>query len=231
MNESGKQTEQETEAGYLRMVEAILFAAREPLTLADIASRLPQDADVAALVDCLVGLYENRGIVLVEVAGRFQFRTAEDLAYLMRQDVEEPRKLSRAAVETLAIIAYHQPVTRGEIEDIRGVGLSRGMLDVLLEAGWVQPCGRKRTPGRPLIYGTTDDFLVHFGLQSRDDLPGLSDLKAMGLLDRVEDAMTALSTGSEADEALSAGDDPRQQDLEDAIRQAEAGQPEEENRS
>ncbi len=231
MSELDEQAEQETQSEHLRMVEAILFAAREPLTLEDIASRLPQGADVAGLVKRLAGLYENRGIVLAEVAGRFQFRTAGDLAYLMRHDVDEPKRLSRAAVETLAIIAYHQPVTRGEIEDIRGVGLSRGTLDVLLEAGWVQPRGRKQTPGRPLMYGTTDDFLVHFGLESRDDLPGLSDLKALGLLDSVDDAMTAFYTDRTAGETTSASHDPRQGDLEDAIRQAEARQVEEEDPS
>ena len=147
-----------------RMVEALLFAAAEPLSVSDLARRLPANIDVAAALAALGALYENRGVRLVEVAGRWRFQTADDLAFLMTQQREEPRRLSRAAQETLAIVAYHQPVTRAEIEAIRGVQASRGTLDLLLEIGFVRPRGRRRTPGRPVTYATTDAFLEHFGL-------------------------------------------------------------------
>jgi segregation and condensation protein B len=166
-----------------RMVEALLFAAAEPLSVSDLAKRLPANIDVAAALAALGALYENRGVRLVEVAGRWRFQTADDLAFLMTQQREEPRRLSRAAQETLAIVAYHQPVTRAEIEAIRGVQASRGTLDVLLEIGFVRPRGRRRTPGRPVTYATTDAFLEHFGLASLVDLPGAAEMKAAGLLD------------------------------------------------
>jgi len=165
-----------------RMVEALLFAAAEPLSVSDLARRLPEGADVAAALAALGAQYEGRGVRLAEVAGRWRFQTAEDLAWLMTVEREEPRRLSRAAQETLAIIAYHQPVTRAEIEAIRGVQASRGTLDVLLEIGFVRPRGRRRTPGRPVTYATTDDFLEHFGLASLADLPGAAEMKAAGLL-------------------------------------------------
>ncbi len=165
-----------------RQVEALLFAAAEPLSLADLARRLPEGADVEAALSALAGRYEGRGVELSQVAGRWRFATAPDLAALMVEEREEPRRLSRAANETLAIIAYHQPITRAEIEAIRGVALSKGTLDTLLEVGWVRMRGRRRTPGRPVTYGTADAFLEHFGLESFADLPGAADMKAAGLL-------------------------------------------------
>jgi segregation and condensation protein B len=166
-----------------RMVEALLFAAAEPLGVTDLARRLPDGADAAAALAALAGRYEGRGVRLVEVGGRWRFQTADDLAFLMTLERDEPRRLSRAAQETLAIIAYHQPATRAEIESIRGVQASRGTLDVLLEIGFVRPRGRRRTPGRPVTYATTDAFLEHFGLASLADLPGAAEMKAAGLLD------------------------------------------------
>ena len=164
------------------MIEALLFAAAEPLSVKDLASRLPDGVDIAAGLAALSDRYADRGVSLVEVAGRWRFQTADDLAFLMTLEREEPRRLSRAAQETLAIVAYHQPVTRAEIEAIRGVQASRGTLDVLLEIGFVRPRGRRRTPGRPVTYATTDDFLEHFGLASLADLPGAAEMKAAGLL-------------------------------------------------
>jgi segregation and condensation protein B len=166
----------------LRIAEALLFASEAPLAEEDIAAALPEGVDVAAVMAALQARYEGAGVQPVRVAGKWQFRTAADLAHLLRK--EEPRKvrLSRSALETLAVIAYHQPVTRAEIEDIRGVSMSRGVLDALLETGWVRIRGRRRSPGRPVTYGTTEAFLVHFGLDSIADLPGLSELKAAGLL-------------------------------------------------
>ena len=165
-----------------RMVEALLFAAAEPLSVADLARRLPQGADVAGALAALGARYEGRGVRLAEVAGRWRLQTADDLAFLMTEERAEPRRLSRAAQETLAIVAYHQPVTRAEIEAIRGVQASRGTLDVLLEIGFVRPRARRRTPGRPVTYATTDVFLEHFGLATLADLPGAAEMKAAGLL-------------------------------------------------
>jgi segregation and condensation protein B len=166
-----------------RCVEALLFAAAEPLSEADLARRLPEGADPAAAIRALREQYEGRGVELVEVAGRWRLQTAADLAFLMTEEREEPRRLSKAAQETLAIIAYHQPVTRAEIEAVRGVQASKGTLDVLLELGLVRMRGRRRTPGRPVTYGTTDSFLEHYGLATLADLPGMTDMKALGLLD------------------------------------------------
>ncbi|MGL4542102.1 MAG: SMC-Scp complex subunit ScpB [Polymorphobacter sp.] len=168
----------------LREVEAILFAAAAPLTSAELARLLSVADDVPALLLELAESYAPRGIQLVERGGRWHFQTAPDLGHIIRPTRETPRKLSRAAVETLAIIAYHTAVTRAEIEEIRGVSVSGGTIDVLMEAGWVRPAGRRETAGRPLQYATTPQFLVHFGLDSRRDLPGISDLRAAGLLDR-----------------------------------------------
>jgi len=165
-----------------RMIEALLFAAAEPLSDKDLAERLPEGADIAAAIEALRARYEGRGVELACVAGRWRFQTAADLAFLMTREREEPRKLSRAAQETLAIIAYHQPVTRAEIEDIRGVETSKGTLDTLLETEWVRMRGRRRTPGRPVTYGTTDSFLDHFALEEIRDLPGMDELKGAGLL-------------------------------------------------
>jgi len=168
-----------------RMVEAVLFAASEPLDEASLAANLPAGIDVAAILTDLVREYSTRGVHLQRVSGKWAFRTAADLAFLLRKESERERRLSRAAIETLAIIAYHQPVTRAEIEDIRGVTASKGTLDVLLETEWIRPRGRRRTLGRPLTYGTTTAFENHFGLESIRDLPGLDELKAAGLLDKV----------------------------------------------
>jgi len=167
----------------LRRLEALLFASSEPLDAKALSRALDADDDVVALLQALQAEYKDRGVTLVRVAGRWQFRTADDLSYLLERQQKEERKLSKAALETLAIIAYHQPVTRAEIEDIRGVQTSPGTLDVLMETDWIRPRGRRRAPGRPLTYGTTERFLVHFGLDSIKDLPGLADLKAAGLLD------------------------------------------------
>ena len=168
---------------HLRMLEAILFAASEPLSAKALATSLPQGADVPGLLAELQGIYEKRGVNLVCVAEKWQFRTAPDLAFLLRKEQPEQKRLSRAAIETLAIVAYHQPVTRAEIEDIRGVAVSKGTVDALMEVGWVRIRGRKRTPGRPVTYGTTDEFLVHFGLENVGHLPGTDELKAAGFLD------------------------------------------------
>jgi len=167
----------------LRMLEALLFAAAEPLDEATLAAKLPRGADAADLLDRLQERYEGRGVDLVCVAGAWRFQTAGDLAWLLEDVREEPRKLSAAARETLAIIAYHQPVTRAEIEEIRGVAVSRGTLDLLMEIGWLRMRGRRRSPGRPVTYGTSEAFLSHFGLESLADLPGKAELKAAGLLD------------------------------------------------
>lgn len=167
----------------LRMVEALFFAAAEPLDVDSIAARLPDGADVGALIEDLQTAYENRGVNLVRVADKFMLRTAEDLSFLMRREAVEQKKLSRAALETLAIIAYHQPVTRAEIEDIRGVSVSKGTIDVLMETTWIRLRGRRRTPGRPVTYGTSDEFLIHYGLENISDLPGLEELRGSGMLD------------------------------------------------
>ena len=167
----------------LRILEALLFAASEPLAEAFLATHLKSEDDVAALLEELKGFYASRGVNLVRVAGKWAFRTAEDLSYLLERHATEQRRLSKAAMETLAIIAYHQPVTRAEIEEIRGVAVSPGTLDVLMEVGWVRLRGRRRAPGRPITYGTTEQFLDHFGLDAIKDLPGLAELKGSGLLD------------------------------------------------
>lgn len=167
----------------LRIVEAILFAAPEPMSEEQIALSLIEGENVAALLSDLQEIYATRGVNLVKVAGKWAFRTADDLAYLLQRYAREERRLSKAALETLAIIAYHQPVTRAEIEEIRGVSTSAGTIDILLETGWIRPRGRRRAPGRPVTYGTTQDFLAHFGIDTIKDLPGLAELKGAGLLD------------------------------------------------
>lgn len=168
---------------HLRVVEAMVFASPQPLSEKKIAAHLPPETDVGALLVQLQAEYSDRGVHLVRVAGKWAFRTADDLSYLLEKHAVEQRRLSKAALETLAIIAYHQPVTRAEIEEIRGVQTSRGTLDVLMETAWIRPRGRRRSPGKPLTYGTTDEFLSHFGLESVGDLPGLAELKGAGLLD------------------------------------------------
>jgi segregation and condensation protein B len=167
----------------LRLIESLLFAAGEPLDNKTLRERLPEGVDIEASMRLLQAEYAPRGVNLVRVAGKWMFRTANDLAWLLARDTVEPKKLSRAANETLAIIAYHQPVTRAEIEEIRGVSVSKGTIDVLLETGWIRPRGRRKAPGRPLTFGTTEAFLSHFGLETISDLPGLDELKGTGLLD------------------------------------------------
>ncbi|MBK1668348.1 SMC-Scp complex subunit ScpB [Rhodovibrio sodomensis] len=190
----------------LRLLEAVLFAAAEPKTPGELSRHLPADADVGDLLSELQQLYANRGVQLRRIGGAYAFRTAEDLAGQLRIDREVTRKLSRAAVETLAIVAYHQPVTRGEIEEIRGVSLNKGTLDTLLEAEFIRPRGRRQTPGRPVTWCTTQSFLDHFGLSEIKDLPGLEELKASGLIDQ-RPAMASLSARGLLGEAAEQ-DDP-----------------------
>jgi segregation and condensation protein B len=168
---------------HLRLIEALLFAGTQALDEKDLSDRLPNDANLPMLLADLTALYANRGVNVVQVAGGYAFRTASDLSEKLKIERPVTRKLSRAAIETLAIIAYHQPVTRTEIEQVRGVGLSKGTLDLLFEQNWIRPMGRRRVPGRPVTWGTTDFFLEHFGLASLDDLPGQEEMKAAGLLD------------------------------------------------
>jgi len=184
----------------VRGVEAALFAAEEPLTAEELSAHLG-GADVRAALRELEEHYRERGVRLVERARRWQFQTAPDLAHLLRREREQVRKLSRAATEVLAIVAYHEPVSRAEIEAIRGVQTSPGTLDVLMEAGWVRIAGRREVPGRPVIYATTPEFLSHFGLESRRDLPGIDELKAAGLLDPVDAALEELATAGASQEA------------------------------
>jgi segregation and condensation protein B len=180
----------------MRAIEATLFASATPLGVDEIAEHVGE-GDVELALGRLAAHYEGRGVELVERGGRWHFQTAPDLAHLLRRTREEPRRLSRAATETLAIIAYHEPVSRAEIEAIRGVQISKGTLDVLMDAGWVRPAGRREGPGRPLLYATTPEFLTHFGLASRRDLPGIDDLKAAGLLDPLDEAVFQLQLESE----------------------------------
>ena len=175
----------------LRLIEALLFASAEPMAPAQLARFLPEETDLDAILADLEALYASRGVNLVRRGGRWAFRTAEDLGPRMELENKVQRKLSRVALETLAVVAYHQPVTRGEIEEIRGVALSKGTLDTLLEIGWIRPKGRRKTPGRPVTWGTSEAFLDHFGLESLDALPGVEELKAAGLLDS-RPAITAL---------------------------------------
>ena len=167
----------------LRVVEAMLFASADPVGIEKFQQFLPGGTDVMGLLADLQSNYENRGVNLVQVAGKWALRTAQDMSSILRRETTEQKKLSKAALETLAIVAYHQPVTRAEIEDIRGVAISKGTLDNLLEIGWVRMRGRRKTPGRPVTYGSTPEFLSHFGLNELTDLPGLHELKAAGLLD------------------------------------------------
>jgi segregation and condensation protein B len=180
----------------VRAIEATLFASAEPLTVEELVEHVG-DGDVEIALGQLAAHYEGRGIELVERGGRWHFQTAPDLAHLLRRTREEVRRLSRAATETLAIIAYHEPVSRAEIEAICDVQISRDTLDVLMDAGWVRPAGRREGPGRPLLYATTQEFLTHFGLSSRRDLPGIDDLKAAGLLDPLDESMFQLQLESE----------------------------------
>jgi segregation and condensation protein B len=167
----------------LRLLEAMLFASAEPLDEKSLAARLPQGTNVREALVQLQEEYATRGVNLLRIGGKWTFRTANDLSWLLSKETVETRKLSRAAIETLAIIAYHQPVTRAEIEELRGVSTSKGSVDVLLETGWIRPRGRRKSPGRPLTYGTSEAFLSHFGLDAVGDLPGLEELKGAGMLD------------------------------------------------
>ncbi|WP_271439179.1 SMC-Scp complex subunit ScpB [Pontixanthobacter luteolus] len=190
-----------------RAVEATLFAAEEPMTLEALAGHLG-DADLPAVREAVRQLadhYEGRGIELVERSRKWHFQTSPDLAHLLRREREQVRRLSRAATEVLAIVAYHEPVSRAEIESIRGVQTAKGTVDVLMEAGWIKIAGRREVPGRPVIYATTAEFLQHFGLQTRKDLPGLDELRAAGLLDPVDEAYDALI---ETDEPQGLADTP-----------------------
>jgi segregation and condensation protein B len=197
---------------HLRIVEALLFASTDPVDETALARALPEGSDIRAVLAELQRHYEGRGVNLMKVAGKWQMRTANDLAFLLRKQAVEERKLSRAAIETLAIVAYHQPVTRAEIEDIRGVMVSKGTVDALMEAGWVRIRGRRRTPGRPVTYGTTEAFLTHFGLESVGDLPGMDDLKAAGFLDAVPPSSFSVPNPSDA---LAPDEDPYEGDEEE----------------
>ncbi len=208
----------EIDPQHLRLLEAMLFSAAEPLSEAAIAERMPDGAPVAALLAALAEVYRDRGVTLVTVGGCWLFRTAEDLSEQLRVHMQVPKRLSRAAMETLAIVAYHQPVTRAEIEEIRGVGLSKGTLDALMEQGWIGPRGRRRTAGRPVTWGTTQRFLATFGLAAIGDLPGLDDLKAAGLLDKrpaIQITDVQEGAGEDADEAPFDEDEPLDMDLPD----------------
>jgi segregation and condensation protein B len=191
----------------LRILEALLFAAEEPLDEKTLVARLPAGLDVRALLAQLQEEYASRGVNLVRVGGKWTLRTASDLAWLLTREAVVSRKLSRAAIETLSIVAYHQPVTRAEIEDIRGVTTSKGTLDVLLETGWIRLRGRRKAPGRPVTYGTTEAFLSHFGLEAVNDLPGLDELKGAGLVERAVPTEFAVPVPSD-DPALRDDEEP-----------------------
>ena len=182
----------------VRVAEALLFAAAQPMSQEELAARLPAGTDVARLLDELSRIYAQRGVNLVRVAGRWAFRTAADLSFLLAREVTTPQKLSRAAMEVLAIIAYHQPTTRAEIEEIRGVSTSKGTLDTLIETGWIRLRGRRKAPGRPITFGTTPAFLAHFGLDLLSDLPGLDELKGLGFLQGRVPADLAIPIPSDA---------------------------------
>ena len=199
---------------HVRMAEALLFASSEPLDAKSLAASLPSGADVPAILSCLQKEYEGRGVILVCIAEKWQFRTAADLAFLLRKEQPEQRRLSRAAIETLAIVAYHQPVTRAEIEDIRGVALSKGTIDALMEVGWVKIRGRKRMPGRPVTYGTTEAFLVQFGLENVNHLPGVDELKAAGFLEAMPPSGFDVPTPSDE---LGPEEDPYEGDAGDDL--------------
>ena len=199
--------ERQERAEELRILEALLFAADEPLDEKTLAARLPDGTDVRALLARLQKEYAPRGVNLVRVGGKWSLRTASDLAWLLTRETVVTRKLSRAAVETLSIVAYHQPVTRAEIEEIRGVTTSKGTLDVLLETGWIRLRGRRKAPGRPVTYGTTEAFLSHFGLDALADLPGLDELKGAGLIEKSLPAGFSVPIPSD-DPALREDEDP-----------------------
>lgn len=206
---------------HIRLLEAMIFASSEPVPETGLAARLPEGTDVAGLLQELATLYANRGVHLVRVDGKWAFRTAADLGPRLQFERKVHRKLSRAALETLAVITYHQPVTRAEIEEVRGVTLSKGTLDTLLEIGWVRPKGRRRTPGRPVTWVTTDSFLDHFGLEDVDALPGVEELRAAGLLD-VRSAISSLGAQALSDTARSAAADAEEADQEEQAEERPA---------
>lgn len=181
--EKSEAAQAEVRPEHLRLLEALLFAAAVPLDEKTLGARLPEGVDVKASLRALQAEYAPRGVNLVRINNKWTFRTASDLSWLLTKEAVVPKKLSRAAIETLAVIAYHQPVTRAEVEEIRGVVMSKGTIDVLMETGWIRPRGRRKVPGRPLTYGTTENFLSHFGLEELSNLPGLEELKGSGLLD------------------------------------------------
>ena len=191
----------------IRLMEALLFASQRPLKVQDFQERLPAGVPVVELISVLKNDYQPKGVNLVNIAGGWSFRTADDLKDNLRSLVQVKRRLSAAAIETLAIIAYHQPVTRGDIESIRGVAVSKGTLDTLLECNWIRPRGRRRVPGRPLQWGTSEEFLEYFGLENLNDLPGIEELKATGLLEK-RDSLTSLILPDD----LSVEEDPGEQD-------------------
>lgn len=222
------------EAEHIRIVEAVLFAAEEPLDMPNIKDKLPEGADVEGILEAVAEKYAAAGFTLQKIGKKWSFRTAPDMAHALQKHVVQQRRLSRAALETLAIVAYHQPVTRAEIEDIRGVSVSKGTLDVLLESAWVKIRGRRRVPGRPVTYGTSDQFLLHFGLETLKDLPGLDELKAAGLLDdRLPPGFAVPAPNGESDpdeDPLADGDDGSEEELTplemDLPEEAQAGQSE-----
>ena len=183
-SEEKSEAQAEVRPEHLRLLEALLFAAPVPLYEKTLGARLPEDVDLKASLRALQAEYAGRGVNLVHIGNKWAFRTAGDLSWLLTKEAVVPKKLSRAATETLAVIAYHQPVTRAEVEEIRGVVMSKGTIDVLMETGWIRPRGRRKVPGRPITYGTTEEFLSHFGLEQLGDLPGLEELKGSGLLDQ-----------------------------------------------
>ncbi len=203
----------------VRLIEAVLFASAHPVAEEDLSARLPEGSDLTAILTEIGALYEGRGITLTKVSGKWAMRTAPDLAAALRPEQTVQRKLSRAAIETLAIIAYHQPITRAEVEQVRGVALSKGTLDMLMEAGWIKPKGRRQAPGRPVTWVTTEDFLQHFGIDRIEDLPNLEELRAAGLLDHRPGIATMAMRQEEA-EAVEAMAE-RERDEEDARDRAE----------
>jgi segregation and condensation protein B len=217
LTNTGEEADADARPEELRLLEALLFAAGEPLDEKALAARMPSDVDVRAALRRLQTEYAPRGVNLIHIGSKWAFRTANDLAWLLTHEAVQPKKLSRAALETLAIVAYHQPVTRAEIEEIRGITGAKGTLDVLLEVGWIRPRGRRKAPGRPITYSTNDAFLSHFGLESLSDLPGLDELKGAGLFDGALPAGFNVPVPSD-DPALREDEDPLEEgDLDLAL--------------
>lgn len=205
-----------------RLIEAVLFATAQPVAEEELSARLPEGTDIAAILSEIAALYQGRGVNLLKIAGKWAFRTAPDLAAAIRPEQTVQRKLSRAAVETLSIIAYHQPITRAEVEQVRGVALSKGTLDMLMEAGWIKPKGRRQAPGRPVTWVTTEEFLQHFGLDRIEDLPNIDELRAAGLLDH-RPGIATLAMRQEEAEAVEAAAE-KERDEEDAREREERRQ-------